>query len=128
MSCVYHGWHMRNPYSPPKSHLDDLPLAGENNSGAGRGSIPPAGVRGWSRGAFFLSWIWAIFNKTWRGLLALIPYVGFLVVYLGVRGRELVWRNMRWESLEHFNQKGVTFGGGAPNGFPWSRRWVETKG
>jgi hypothetical protein len=37
--------------------------------------------------------------------VALIPYVGFLVaVYLGVKGRELAWRNKRWESLEHFNQ------------------------
>jgi hypothetical protein len=96
---------MRNPYSPPKSHLDDISLAGENNSGGGSGTIPPAGVKGWSWGAFFLSWIWAIFNKTWIGLLALIPYVGFLIaIYLGVKGRELAWQNKPWESLEHFNQ------------------------
>jgi putative copper export protein len=62
-------------------------------------------VSGWSWGAFFLSWIWAVFNKTRHGLLALVPYVGFLVaIYLGVKGRELAWRNKRWESLEQFNQ------------------------
>ena len=32
----------------------------------------PDGVRGWSWGAFLLNWIWAIGNKTWIGLLALI--------------------------------------------------------
>jgi len=96
---------MQNPYSPPKSHLDDLARAGENNSGGGRASTPPPGVKGWSWGAFFLSWIWAAFNKTWIGLLALLPYVGFLVaIYLGVKGRELAWQNKRWEGLEHFNQ------------------------
>ena len=96
---------MRNPYSPPQSHVDDLPSTGENNSGGGRGTVPPPGVSGWSWGAFLLSWIWAVANKTWIGLLALIPYVGFLfAIYLGIKGRELAWRNKRWESLEHFNQ------------------------
>jgi hypothetical protein len=96
---------MQNPYSPPQSHVEDLPSTNENNSGGGRGTVPPAGVSGWSWGAFFLSWIWAVFNRTWIGLLALIPYVGFLfAIYLGIKGRELAWRNKRWESLEHFNQ------------------------
>jgi hypothetical protein len=96
---------MPNPYSPPQSQLDDVPSTGENNSGGGSGIVPPAGVSGWSWGAFFLSWIWAVFNKTWVGLLALVPYVGFLAaIYLGIKGRELAWRNKRWESLEHFNQ------------------------
>jgi hypothetical protein len=96
---------MRNLYSPPKSHLDDLPFTGENNSGSGGSTIPPPGVKGWSWGAFFLSWIWAGFNRTWIGLLALTPYLGILVaIYLGVQGRELAWRNKRWESLEHFNR------------------------
>jgi hypothetical protein len=95
---------MQNPYGPPQSPLD-LPPVGENNSGGGRNIIPPPGVSGWSWGAFLLSWVWAIFNKTWLGLLSLIPYVGILVaVYLGVKGRELAWRNKRWESLENFDQ------------------------
>jgi hypothetical protein len=95
---------MQNPYSPPKASLD-LPYSGENNSGGGPGIIPPDGVRGWSWGAFCLSWIWAVFNKTWIGLLCLVPYVGFLMaLYLGVRGRELAWRNKRWDSVEQFNQ------------------------
>jgi hypothetical protein len=96
---------MRNPYTPPASHVDEVLAAGDNNSGGGRGAIPPAGVKGWSWGAFLLSWIWAGFNKTYIGLLALIPYVGFIVaIYLGVKGRELAWQNKEWESLAEFNK------------------------
>jgi len=96
---------MQNPYTPPRSHVDDVVLAAENNSGGGRGTVPPDGVKGWGWGAFLLSWIWALGNKTYIGLLAFIPYIGFLVaIYLGVKGRELAWQNKRWESLEEFNR------------------------
>lgn len=65
----------------------------------------PDGVKGWSWGAFLLSWIWAIGNRTWIGLLAIIPYIGFIVaIYLGIKGRELAWKNKQWDSLEHFNR------------------------
>jgi Tfp pilus assembly major pilin PilA len=79
----------------------------------------PAGIKGWSWGAFFLHWIWAIGNRTWWGLLALIPYVGLIVaIWLGFKGREMAWRNRRWDSVDHFNrvqkrwsQWGVGLGG-----------------
>lgn len=65
----------------------------------------PDGVKGWSWGAFLLNWIWAIGNRTWWGLLALIPYVGFVVaIWLGFQGREMAWRNRSWDSVEHFNR------------------------
>ncbi len=65
----------------------------------------PEGVKGWSWGAFWLSWIWAIFNKTWIGLLALIPMVNLvMMVILGLKGREWAWRNKSWPSIEHFNR------------------------
>ncbi len=96
---------MENRYSPPQAEVADLLVSGENNSGGGSGIVPPEGVKGWSWGAFLLNWIWALFNKTWIGLLCLIPYVGFVVgIYLGIKGRELAWRNKRWDSLEHFNR------------------------
>ena len=94
-----------NPYSPPRAFVEDVYADGDNNSGGGSKITPPAGVKGWSRGAFFWNWIWALFNKTWIGLLALVPYVGIgMVFYLGFKGRELAWKNKRWESLEHFNR------------------------
>ncbi len=65
----------------------------------------PEGVRGWCWGAFCLSWIWAIGNKTWIGLLALVPYVNVVVIiWLGFNGREMAWRNNHWDSVEHFNR------------------------
>ncbi len=96
---------MENRYSPPQAEVADVPDIGENNSGGGSGIVAPSGVKGWSWGAFLLNWIWSIGNKTWIGLLCLVPYVGFLfAIYLGVKGRELAWRNKRWDSLEHFNR------------------------
>jgi hypothetical protein len=97
---------MNNPYSPPKATVADISDSSSgNNSGGGRGIVLPPGVKGWSWGAFWWNWLWAIFNRTWIGLLALIPYAGFIVaIYLGVKGRELAWRNKRWDSLEHFNR------------------------
>ncbi len=72
--------------------------------GTDAGAIPD-GVKGWSWGAFLLNWIWAIGNRTWIGLLALIPYVGVLVaIWLGIKGREMAWKNASWDSLEHFNR------------------------
>lgn len=65
----------------------------------------PEGIKGWSWGAFFLTWIWAIGNRTWIGLLALIPYVGIVMAFiLGIKGREWAWKNKQWESVEHFNR------------------------
>ena len=89
-------------YKTPQA---DLVSNVENNSGMGRGIEVPAGVKGWSWGAFLLSWIWAIGNRTWIGLLALLPYVGIVVsIVLGIKGREWAWKNKRWNSLQHFNQ------------------------
>lgn len=75
-----------------------------SNVGA-RAEAIPDGVKGWSWGAFLLNWIWAIGNRTWIGLLALIPYVGFgVAIWLGIKGREMAWKNGEWRDLEHFNQ------------------------
>ena len=65
----------------------------------------PDGVKGWSWGAFFLNWVWAIGNKTWIGLLVLIPGVGIVVaIILGFKGREWAWKNNQWDSVDHFNR------------------------
>lgn len=67
--------------------------------------VLPAGIRGWSWGAFLLSWIWALGNRTFIGLLALLPWVGFIVaIWLGMKGREMAWKNDQWDDVEHFNR------------------------
>ena len=65
----------------------------------------PDEIKGWSWGAFFLNWIWAIGNKTWIGFLVFVPFVGFIFLFvLGSKGREWAWKNKDWESVEHFNK------------------------
>ncbi len=93
---------MTDVYQAPEA---ELTLDQENTSGLGKGHAIPDGVSGWSWGAFLLNWIWAIGNKSWIGLIALLPYVGFIMtIMLGIKGREWAWRNKRWESVEHFQR------------------------
>lgn len=75
----------------------------KNTSGKGEGAAVPPEIEGWNWGAFFFNWIWALGNKTYIGLLALIPVVGLVVsIVLGLKGNEWAWRNKRWKSIEHF--------------------------
>lgn len=91
---------MNDIYTSPKAELASTAF---NNSGQGKVEFYPPGVEGWCWGGFFLSWIWGIGNKTWIALLALIPYVGFVMaILLGIYGRRWAWQNKRWESVEHF--------------------------
>ena len=95
---------MNNVYETPKSDVSSVNHAFKNNSGM-KEDVYPDGVKGWSWGAFFLNWIWAGFNKSYIGFLALIPYIGFIfAIYLGIKGRQLAWKNKRWDSLDHFNR------------------------
>jgi len=65
----------------------------------------PADLKHFNWGAFFLNWLWAIYHKTWWGLLAFIPYVGIVVaIILGFKGNELAWKNKKWESVEEFKR------------------------
>jgi hypothetical protein len=75
----------------------------ENTSGQGESATVPEEVKGWSWGAFVLTWIWGVFNGVLISLLALIP--GFVLIWaivLGIKGREWAWRNKKWDSVEHF--------------------------
>jgi hypothetical protein len=96
---------MRNPYQPPEAALEgSSDFFGDNTSGMGSDAQLPDGIKGWSWGALLLNWIWAVSNKTWIGLVCLVPYVGFIMsIVLGIKGREWAWRNKRWDSVEHFN-------------------------
>lgn len=77
----------------------------QNDSGQGAKSVLPSELRYWNWGAFFLNWIWAIGNSVWIGLLALIPYVGFIMSFvLGAKGNEWAWQKRRWDSVEHFRR------------------------
>jgi len=93
---------MSDMYETPAA---ELAVDSENTSGMGANATIPDEIRGWSWGGFLLTWIWAIGNRTWIGLLALVPYIGFVVaIVLGVKGREWAWKNKRWDSIEHFKR------------------------
>lgn len=76
-----------------------------NTSGLGKDSVIPEEIKGWSWGGFLWTWIWAIGNKTWVGLLGLIYPINLIIaIILGIKGREWAWRNKKWESIEAFNK------------------------
>lgn len=91
-----------NPYNSPAENLETVAV---NDSGSGKDAVLPAEASGLSWGAFFLNWIWGLFNNVYIALLALIPLVGFFVaIWLLFSGRRLAWENKRWDSIEHFNR------------------------
>lgn len=62
------------------------------------------GVKGWSWGAFLFTPFWAVGNRVWVGLLALVPVIGFIVsIYMGAKGRELAWKSKKWRDFDHFS-------------------------
>ena len=70
--------------------------------------LPPE-VKRWNWGAFFLNWIWAIGNEVWIGLLALIPYVNIVMVFvLGAKGSEWAWKTVGEPASRSFNACSVS--------------------
>ena len=89
--------------TPPA--IAPTPVVSENTSGMKDKSGVPEEIKGWSWAGFLWTWIWAIGNKTWIGLLALINPISFIIaIILGVKGREWAWKNKKWESVEEFNR------------------------
>src|SRR5438445_9581862 len=66
--------------------------------------IPPE-LDHWNWGAFFLNWIWGIGNSTFIALLALIPVVNLIMIFvLGARGSGGGWQNRAWRDAEQFRK------------------------
>ena len=92
----------QNQNNPPVNEQNTKQV---NTSGLGDRSVVPQEITGWNWGAFFLSWIWGIGNKSYIALLSLIPYVGFIMIFvLGANGNKWAWKNRKWDSIEHFKQ------------------------
>lgn len=70
----------------------------------------------WNWGAFFLGWLWGLFNKSYWALLTLIPIPFFgnaWAIICGIKGNEWAWKNKKWESIEQFKtiqRKWVLYG------------------
>jgi len=81
------------------------PPASSNTSGQGKSAIVPPEIRGWNWGAFGLSWIWGIGNSTWIALLAIVPIVQIVMIFvLGAKGNEWAWQNRYWKSVDDFKK------------------------
>jgi len=90
----------------------------ENNSGT-NGIAPDFVAKKFNWGAFLLTWIWGLGNKTYITLvffaacaLCIIPIIGAFAplgcsIWFGIKGNEWAWKNKRFESVGHFhsNQK-----------------------
>ena len=77
----------------------------ENTSGQGKSAVVPAEIKKWNWGAFLMNWIWGLGNNTYIALLAFIPLVGIVMVFiLGAKGSKWAWQNKRWDSIEHFQR------------------------
>lgn len=76
----------------------------------------PDKLKKFNWGAFLLTWIWGLGNKTYiallvfpLALLGVIPVLGYVAqlafsIWLGIKGNELAWKNKEWQSIEHFNK------------------------
>jgi hypothetical protein len=86
----------------------------DNTSGQGESAMVPEEVKGWSWGAFVLTWIWGICNGVLISLLCLIPVFGIAWAFvLGFKGNEWSWRNKKWDSIEDYKntQRGWNIAG-----------------
>ena len=64
----------------------------------------PQNIKQWNWGAFWLSWIWGIGNKSFKTFFALIPYFGFIWMFVcGAKGNQWAWENKQWASIEDYN-------------------------
>lgn len=62
------------------------------NYPVGESAVPP--TKGWSWGAFGLTWIWGIRFKVWLAFLTFIPGLSLVWTFvLGFKGREWAWKN-----------------------------------
>ena len=81
------------------------PVQWKEISGQGAVTAMPDAVRGWSWGAFLLTWIWGLGNRTYIAFLALVPLLGWVWAFvLGAKGNEWAWQNKRWDSIDHFTR------------------------
>ena len=65
----------------------------------------PQEARRWNWGAFLLTWIWGLGNRTPIALLGLIPLVNIVMMFvLGAKGNAWAWQNDTWKGVDHFKR------------------------
>jgi ABC-type Fe3+ transport system permease subunit len=83
--------------------MEGTDMSKDNNAAAD--IAVPAAAKKWNWGAFLMSWIWGLGNKTFIALLSIIPLVNIVMAFvLGARGSEWAWKNKKWQSAEQFTR------------------------
>ena len=59
-------------------------------------------------GAFLGTWIWGLFNKSfktlWMLLLGITPWGSYFAIYCGLKGNEWAWQNNYYRSISSFHE------------------------
>lgn len=64
-----------------------------------------AEINKWNWGAFLMSWIWGLGNRTYIALLSIIPVVNIVMAFiLGAKGSAWAWKNRKWDGAEQFTR------------------------
>jgi hypothetical protein len=80
-------------------------ICGGRVAGKGELATVPYAISGWNWGAFLLTWIWGLGNKTYIAFLVFVPFLGCVWPFvLGVKGNEWAWHNKTWQSVEQFEK------------------------
>lgn len=59
----------------------------------------------WNWGAFSLTWIWGLVNRSYKPFLAFIPIFGLFYVFVcGKNGNRWAWENRKWDSAEDYRK------------------------
>lgn len=59
----------------------------------------------WNWGAFTFTWMWGIFNKSYKTFLTFIPLFGFFYMFVcGSKGTQWAWENRQWDSEADFKR------------------------
>ena len=85
--------------------ISNIVYSGNITSELDNSDIPIENIKGWNWGAFWLTWLWGIGNKSWLTFWALIPYFNILWMFVcGFKGNEWAWKNKNWTNFEEFTR------------------------
>lgn len=71
-------------------------------------NLPYDYKREFNWGAFLGTWIWGLFNKSyktlWMLLISFTPWSFLYALYCGLKGNKWAYKNKNWDSVEKFNE------------------------
>ena len=78
------------------------PAAPVVDASVGKSGPFPAELNGWSWGAFFMGWIWALGMSNVIAFLLCFFLGGIGNIVVGIKGNEWAWKSRQFSSVEEF--------------------------